>query len=243
MSGSLALVVDLKERFGSASADAILTAALTRLFPGRTAVVSSFGAESAVLLHMVAAIDRATPVLFIDTGRHFRETLAYRDALVDLLQLQDVRTIGPRPEDVARRDALSCRAAWDPDGCCDLRKVAPLARALASFDAWVTGRKRFQAATRSGLGVFERDGSHIKVNPLARWTTEDVTAYAETHRLPPHPLVARGYGSIGCIPCTTVVQAGEDQRAGRWRGTDKTECGIHRSPAFQAPPPDRAAEG
>lgn len=234
MSVSLAFVLDLNQRLSNASAEEILSAALKSIFPARIAVVSSFGAESAVLLHQVAAIDPATPVLFVDTGRHFKETLEYRDGLVDLLRLKDVRTVGPSREEVARRDALSCRAAWDPDGCCGFRKVAPLERALEGFAAWVTGRKRFQASTRSDLPVFEIDGALVKVNPLASWTPHDVDSYADAHALPPHPLVARGYGSIGCVPCTSILRAGEDLRAGRWRGLDKTECGIHRSPAYQA---------
>jgi phosphoadenosine phosphosulfate reductase len=208
-------------------------AALRETFPRRIAVVSSFGAESAVLLHMVATIDRRTPVLFVDTGRHFPETLAYRDRLAAHLGLADLRSIGPSAEEIARLDADATRAVWDPDGCCAFRKVAPLERALAGFDAWITGRKRFQAATRAALPVFEADGAHVKVNPLANWSAAETVAYADTHRLPAHPLVAQGFASIGCAPCTSAVRPGEDSRAGRWRALGKTECGIHRSPAFQ----------
>ena len=221
----------LQHRHGDASADDILTIALRQAFPGRIAVVSSFGAESAVLLHLVAGIDPSTPVLFIDTGRHFPETLAYRDALAARLGLQDVRSIGPSATDIAKLDPDTTRAAWDPDGCCAFRKVAPLARALVPFDAWISGRKRFQASTRAELPAFETDGARIKVNPLARWDAAQLADYAAAHELPPHPLVARGYLSIGCAPCTSPVFGDEDPRAGRWQGLEKTECGIHRVPA------------
>jgi phosphoadenosine phosphosulfate reductase len=205
----------------------VLSAALREIFPRRIAVVSSFGAESAVLLHLVAGIDRATPVLFIDTGRHFPETFDYRDRLVAQLGLTGVRSLGPSADEIASLDADHSRAMWDPDGCCAFRKVAPLRRALADFDAWITGRKRFQASTRFDLPVFEADGTHIKVNPLASWSAADISAYVAEHHLPPHPLVAQGYLSIGCAPCTTIVGPGEDVRAGRWRAFDKSECGIH----------------
>ncbi|MBN9089193.1 MAG: phosphoadenylyl-sulfate reductase [Reyranella sp.] len=222
--------IDLQHRLGLAPPATVLAAALRELFPGRIAVVSSFGSESAVLLHHVAAIDPATPVLFIDTGRHFDETLEYRDRLSAHLGLTDVRAIGPTVEEVARLDADATRAVWDPDGCCAFRKTAPLRRALAGFDAWITGRKRFQGSTRVDLPVFEADPPHIKVNPLARWSSADITAYRAEHRLPAHPLVAQGFASIGCAPCTSAVRPGEDARAGRWRGFDKTECGIHQRP-------------
>ena len=233
MSVPSSLVRDLQNRLGNASPDQILSTALKTVFPARIAVVSSFGAESAVLLHMIARIDAATPILFVDTGRHFVETLEYRDHLTAHLGLKDVRSVGPSLEEVARLDADLSRAVWDPDGCCAFRKVAPLERALAAFEAWVTGRKRFQASTRADLSAFEVDGNHVKVNPLASWTADDIAAYSFAHELPTHPLVAEGYTSIGCAPCTSIVQPGEDPRAGRWRGFEKTECGIHRSPAFQ----------
>jgi len=221
------LVLDLQRRLGYAPPSRVLSTVLRDVFPGRIAVVSSFGAESAALLHLVAAVDRATPVLFVDTGRHFTETLDYRDRLIARLGLTGVQSVGPTADEVARLDADLSRATWDPDGCCAFRKVAPLQRALAGFDAWVSGRKRFQASTRLDLPVFEIDDGHVKVNPLASWNAADIAAYVATHCLPPHPLVAQGYRSIGCAPCTSVVAPGEDPRAGRWRGFDKTECGIH----------------
>lgn len=224
-------VIDLRRRFDGAAPAPILQAALGEIFKGRIAVVSSFGADSAVLLHLVAAVDRATPVLFVDTGRHFPETLQHRDRLVRHLDLSDVHNIGPSPEEVARRDADFSRATWDPDGCCAFRKIAPLQRALAGFDAWITGRKRFQAATRRELPMFEVDGAQAKINPLARWSHAEIDAYAARHGLPEHPLASRGYPSIGCAPCTSAALPDEDPRAGRWRGLAKTECGIHRPAA------------
>jgi len=196
---------------------------------GRAALVSSFGADSAVLLHLAAGIDAATPVLFVDTGKLFDETLAYRDRLVAELGLTAVRTVGPDPEVLARRDPTGERHRLDPDGCCELRKVQPLEAALAGFDLWITGRRRHQAATRAGMARLERDGAgRLKLNPLADWSPADVTAYRRRHRLPAHPLETRGYPSIGCAPCTTAVRPGEDPRAGRWRHLTKTECGLHR---------------
>lgn len=203
------------------SAEHILGDALQR-FAGRIALVSSFGAESAVLLHMVAGIDPATPVIFLDTGKLFPETLAYRDRLVARLGLRDLR--------VARPALAVPNRLWetDPDLCCWQRKVEPLDAALEGFDAWITGRKRVQSATRASLGPVEREpNGRVKINPLVDWSAEEVTAYFVRNDLPPHPLTLRGYGSIGCAPCTRPLRPGEHARAGRWAGTAKTECGIH----------------
>lgn len=209
-----------------ADAQTILRTALP-LYGGRIALVSSFGAESAVLLHMVAEIDRATPVIFLDTGRLFVQTLLYRNELARLLGLTDIRTAKPNAARLAAEDPARLLAHSDPDMCCFLRKVEPLDAALEPFDAWITGRKRYQASTRTALQPFEFDDGRIKVNPLCSWTSRNVIAYLADHDLPPHPMVADGYPSIGCMPCTSRVLPGEDPRAGRWRGTSKTECGIH----------------
>lgn len=197
------------------------------LFGERIALVSSFGAESSVLLHLVADVNRDVPVVFIDTLRLFPETLAYRDTLVERIGLTNVRTVAPDEATLRAKDPY--RAAWmtDADLCCRIRKTEPLAGALAGFDAWFTGRKRFQAATRAQIQLFEQDGARVKVNPLATWSSAELKAYIAAHGLPAHPLVAQGYPSIGCVPCTSKVKPGEDERAGRWRGLDKTECGIH----------------
>lgn len=217
----------LNARFGGAGASDAIRIAATELFPGRIAMVSSFGAESAVLLHILSTVDRSVPVIFLDTGRLFAETLEYRTTLTERLGLTDVRTITPAPERLAGSDPH--RALWmtNPDLCCQIRKTEPLARAIEGFDAWFTGRKRFQSSTRSTIRLFEADGERMKVNPLASWSASDLADYAVRHDLPQHPLVAKGYPSIGCVPCTSRVQPGEDARAGRWRGLEKTECGIH----------------
>ncbi len=212
---------------------ALLRALIRERFVGRIALVSSFGAESAVLLHMVAAIDPALPVIFLDTGKLFPETLAYRDALVARLGLADVRAA--RPEGAALAAADPAGRLWesDPDRCCALRKVAPLDRALAPFDAWISGRKRFQGGGRDGLDAVEFGTDwRIKINPLSQWSAADIAAYLARHDLPAHPLVAAGYRSIGCAPCTRPVRPDEAPRAGRWDGRAKTECGIHRTPIF-----------
>lgn len=215
---------------GTDTADMLATVLHERM-AGDIAVVSSFGAESAVLLHLVAQIDPATPVLFLDTGKHFPETVAYRDLLIDRIGLKDLRVLSPDAEALAKKDETGLRWSYDPDGCCEIRKVAPLAKAVLDFDATITGRKGFQSATRAGLPRFEIDRSdaqgRLKINPLADWSADVLAAYFAAHDLPPHPLVAQGYPSIGCSPCTSKVAPGEDPRSGRWKGWDKTECGIH----------------
>lgn len=229
LDGTLAAkAAGLDHAYGARHPAEILTAVLVELFPARAALITSFGADSAVLLHLAASIDPAVPVIFVDTGRHFSQTLAYRDRLVARLGLTDVRSVGPTDDDVAAHDPVLALAERDPDACCGFRKVSPLARALQPFAASISGRKRHQAATRTGLSVFEAEDGRIKINPLAAWEAADLAAYARAHDLPAHPLVAEGYPSIGCAPCTSRVEAGEDARAGRWRNFSKIECGIHR---------------
>lgn len=196
-------------------------------FRGRIALVSSFGAESAVPLHLIAQIDPSTPVIFLDTGKLFPETLAYRDGLVAHLGLTDTRTIRPAPS-IAAFDPAGDLWDTDPDQCCWHRKVEPLDEALDGFAAWITGRKRFHGGQRTGLKLIEQEpGGRIKVNPLAGWSAQDILQYMGAHDLPRHPLVARGYGSIGCAPCTQSTAPGQSVRDGRWAGRTKTECGIH----------------
>lgn len=198
---------------------------------GELAVVSSFGAESAVLLHLVAEVAPALPILFLETHKHFAETIAYRDTLIAHLGLTGLRIVEPDPAVIAKKDESGLRWSYDPDGCCEIRKVLPLRAALEPFDASLTGRKAFQASTRANLPRFEIDNSdaqgRLKVNPLITWLPEQIEAYMIEHDLPRHPLVAQGYPSIGCAPCTARVKPGEDPRSGRWAGWDKTECGIH----------------
>jgi phosphoadenosine phosphosulfate reductase len=216
--------------------DAELTAVLEAVFLqgviGRCAVVSSFGAESAVLLHLMASIDDRIPVIFLDTGFHFPETLSYRKTLIDLLSLKNVVSYDLDPISRKRLDPKGLLHMTDPNACCDARKVSVLDRALRSFDAWAAGQKRYQAASRADVDLFEvdRNRQKLKFNPLANWSQAAIQDYFERHHLPSHPLVKHGYLSIGCAPCTSAVIAGESGRAGRWRGRAKTECGLHGNP-------------
>ena len=219
----------LNDRYRHHSATSVLHHALKDPYAGKLALVSSFGAESVVLLHMVSVLRRDTPVIFIDTEMLFTETLVYQQELAERLGLADVRILHASQNALWVQDPANDLHKRDPDACCTLRKTLPLQAALHSFDGWITGRKRYQGATRAALDFFEVEpGTHrIKVNPLAHWAPEDVRTYMEENRLPRHPLVAKGYPSIGCWPCTSQVKDGEDPRAGRWRGQEKTECGIH----------------
>ena len=210
-----------------ASAQTILRVAMLREWPGELTYVSSFGAESAVMLALIADVDPGLPVIFLETGMHFPQTLKYRDRLVDQLGLRDVRNIAPGETERAVLDPASDLHKRDPDACCELRKVRPLEPALEGFKAWVTGRKRFHGGERLSLPVFEHSGDRFKVNPLAGWTQGDVERFFEERRLPRHPMVAQGYPSIGCWPCTRPAQDPRDIRSGRWLGQDKTECGLH----------------
>ncbi|MCX8278754.1 phosphoadenylyl-sulfate reductase [Phyllobacterium sp. 0TCS1.6C] len=217
----------LQARYGNLEPLDIIELAIDHLFNEEIAVVSSFGAESSVLLHLIASVDRATPVLFLDTGKHFPATLRYRDDLIADLGMTDVHNIHPLQQSLKQEDPYGAMSMTDKDRCCYLRKVEPMARAVAPYRAWMTGRKQFQAATRTALPVFEAVGERIRINPLAHWNSADLKAYMIENHLPPHPLVAEGYLSIGCMPCTQPVRDGEDARSGRWVGSDKTECGIH----------------
>ncbi|MBR1193769.1 phosphoadenylyl-sulfate reductase [Bradyrhizobium sp. AUGA SZCCT0160] len=211
----------------SASSAEVIEAALKTVGRDKLAVVSSFGTESAALLKVMADVDPAIPVIFLDTGWLFEETLAYRDTLIETLGLRDVRSIKPLEETLSREDPD--RELWfsDPDACCRIRKVEPLARALAPFSAWINGRKRFQGGLRAEMAVVEDDGARLKFNPFANVAREDIEAIYQLAKLPPHPLVASGYLSVGCMPCSSRTSPDEDARAGRWRGRAKTECGIH----------------
>ncbi len=223
--------IRLNRMFRGSETVEMLRAVISDGLVGDIATVSSFGAESAVLLHLIAQVDPSLPVLFLETGKHFPETLAYRDTLVKQLGITGLRNLAPDPDVLNVKDETGLRWSYDPDGCCDIRKVQPLAKALVSYDATLTGRKAFQSATRTNLPRFEIDTSdalgRLKINPLIDWSGADIQAYFETHDLPRHPLIAQGYPSIGCSPCTSKVAPGEDPRSGRWKGWDKTECGIH----------------
>ena len=221
-------------------AETLLERVLGGPLRGEIAAVSAFGAESVLLLAMIAEIDRTTPVLFLETGRHFPETVAFRAHVAERLGLTGVRDL--RPLDASARDEDPTGELWyyDADACCALRKVRPLERGLSPFRGWITGRKRHQSATRADLASVEISGGRLKINPLVSWTPDRIEAEIRRRDLPRHPLAAHGYRSIGCAPCTRPVTAGENARAGRWHGSrqpdrsratggsHKTECGIHR---------------
>ena len=220
-------VADLNARYRHHGATAVLERAMTDPQVGRIALVSSFGAESVVLLHLVSVIDRTTPVLFIDTEMLFAQTIAYQAEVAGKLGLTITRITADRAK-LAFEDPDNTLHQFNTDACCALRKTDPLERALSGYDAWITGRKRYQGATRAAVEFFETEADiRIKVNPLAHWDRADLEEYMVNNRLPRHPLVATGYPSIGCAPCTSPVKPGEDPRAGRWRNSEKVECGIH----------------
>lgn len=214
-----------------AQAETLSTQGVLRLaigaFPGKIAVISAFAAESVVLLHQVAQIDPSTPVLFLNTHKLFGETMRYRNRVQETLGLTDIRSIGPHPDDHRAQDPEGTLWSRNPDACCHFRKVVPLRRALAGFDAVVTGRKRFQTSERATMEKVELADGRVRFNPLVDWSQPELMAYMDEHRLPKHPLINDGYPSIGCIPCTRRVKAGEGYRDGRWAGWAKDECGIH----------------
>jgi phosphoadenosine phosphosulfate reductase len=225
--GNLPPAEELDRALRNVSPAEVIAAALKTVGRERLALVSSFGTESAALLKVMADVDPAIPVIFLDTGWLFEETLAYRDTLIERLGLRDVRSIKPLEETLSREDPD--RELWfsDPDACCRIRKVEPLKRALAPFDAWINGRKRFQGGLRATIPVVEEDGVRLKFNPFANVSREQIEAIFKAAELPPHPLAASGFLSVGCMPCTSRTSPDEDTRAGRWRGRPKTECGIH----------------
>ncbi|MBP6678765.1 MAG: phosphoadenylyl-sulfate reductase [Paracoccus sp.] len=218
----------LNDRYKHHAATEVLRRALNDPDLGRVTMVSSFGSESVVLLHMVSVVAPGTPVLFIDTQMLFPETLEYQAEVAEKLKLTDIRVIRATEREVALNDPDGTLHQFNTDACCDFRKTIPLERELSQFDAWITGRKRFQGGQRTELQFFESEPpSRLRINPLAHWRSQDVQDYMAENNLPRHPLVAKGYASIGCAPCTSPVKPGEDPRAGRWRGSQKTECGIH----------------
>ena len=213
-----------------ASPAEVIAAALKIVGREHLALVSSFGTESAALLKVMADVDPAIPVVFLDTGWLFQETLDYRDTLTRQLGLTDVRSIKPLEETLSCEDRDKELWFSNPDACCRIRKVEPLARALKPFSAWINGRKRFQGGARADIPVVEQDGARLKFNPFANVSREEIEAIYKSANLPPHPLAAKGFLSVGFMPCTSRSEADDDARAGRWRGRDKTECGIHTTP-------------
>jgi len=235
LTGADALAAALSHRYAGRDGAELLQPIITEHFPGRIALVSSFGTESALLLAMAAEIDPALPVLFLDTGKHFGATLRYRDQLIARLGLGNVRSLKPEPEAIAALDPQGMLWRDDPDACCHARKVLPLQRGLARYDAWVTGRKRYQGGLRGELPIIEADDGRLKINPLATWDRDRIEAELARRGMPRHPLENDGFLSIGCMPCTARATEA-DRRAGRWAGTGKTECGIHRPAAVTAAP-------
>ena len=220
-------IVALNQRYEAMATTDVIAEVSHTLFKDRIAVVSSFGAESAVLLHLVATANPAIPVIFLDTHKLFAETLRYRTRLQHHFGLEDVRVIGPRKAEIAQDDPQGTLSMSNPDACCDLRKTRPLDRALRNFSCWINGRKRHQTVMRDTIEILEADGDRFKLNPLAAWTRSQISDYVSEHRLPEHPLTKENYLSIGCMPCTSRTTNPDDSRSGRWAGQQKTECGIH----------------
>jgi len=215
------------DQYKGLSAEAALKKAVLDDFRGDIVLSSSMGIDSAVLLHMISKIDPDLPILFLETQKHFTETLEYRDTLIETLGLTNVQSMMPDKAEVADEDAANILYKTNKDACCDLRKARPLERAVSKYAARITGRKRYQTPNRRDMNILEEGGTQINLNPLAFWSAKNITSYMRKHQLPVHPLLAKGFLSIGCAPCTTRVEEGEDPRAGRWRDTEKDECGIH----------------
>lgn len=219
-------VARLNAELRGASAQEIIRVA-SREFGRKITYVSSFGAESAAMLGLIAGVDPGMSIVFIDTGMHFHQTLQYRDALQERLKLTGLRSVTPVAEEVKAVDPKGVLNKSDPDACCEVRKVRPLAPALEGFEAWITGRKRFHGGGRANLPVVEFSEGKFKINPLANWTQDDVDRYFAETKLPKHPMVAEGFPSIGCWPCTVRPTDPSDVRSGRWVGFKKEECGLH----------------
>ena len=219
----------LRKLYGQKDAEGLLTSMIEEEFSGKIAAVSSFGAESAVLLSLISKVSKETPIIFLETGKHFSETLEYKDLLVSSLGLTNVRSVRPSSAHLVEDDPRGELWRINSDYCCHIRKVLPLEKSLDSFEAWITGRKRFQSESREELQTIELIGKQIKITPLATWNSAQLKEYFVTHNLPKHPLILKNYLSIGCAPCTSPVALGGDQRSGRWANEEKTECGIHRA--------------
>lgn len=217
----------LMSHYGHLNSLDLLDAMINKEFKGNISLVSSFGAESIVLLDMVAQVNPATPIIFINTQKLFGETVRYQNDVAKALGLSNIITVKPDPLEIANEDKNGLLWTRDTDACCDLRKVRPLARAMNGYGAWITGRKRFQTKERGNIPHIEQDGSKFKINPLADWNQTELDKIIADKNLPRHPLIDQGYPSIGCMPCTARVEIGQDRRMGRWAGQDKTECGIH----------------
>lgn len=228
-----ARAAELAAAYSHLDASDLLAVMIGEEFAGDIAIASSFGAEAVALLALAAEVDRSVPVIFLDTGKLFPETVAYRDTVVDHLGLTNVRIARPDILELAAADTVGDLWRKQPDACCFVRKVVPLVQAVTPYGAWITGRKRYQGGQRDALRPIEASDGWVKINPLASWTKQDVFGLIARRGLPKHPLLAQGYLSIGCAPCTRPVDPLEDERDGRWAGTGKVECGIH---TLESPP-------
>jgi phosphoadenosine phosphosulfate reductase len=220
----------LAGRFEREDPEAILRWALETV--DRIAIASAFQADGTCVLHMATRIRPDVPVLFLETGFHFPETLAFRDRLAERLSLNVIELRGDHTPETQAAEFGDRLYERDPDLCCHLNKVVPFTRALHDYDAWVTALRRDSAPSRANTPILERyelepGRPMLKVNPVARWSRADVWRYLAEHHLPHHPLYDRGFAQIGCAPCTRAIRAGEDERAGRWDGAAKIECGLH----------------
>ena len=225
-------VRDLNQRFETAAPEDIVRWALAEAGLGRIAIASAFQAEGTCLIHMATRVVPDVPILFLETGFHFAETLAFKERLTEQLGLNVVDLVGEYTVERQTEEFGPRLYERDPKLCCQLNKVAPFDRALRGFDAWLTSMRRDSAWTRRNTPIvsqteFEDGTTLVKVNPIAGWTRQQAWSYLKEHDLPHNPLYDLGFASIGCAPCTRMVFAGEDERAGRWSGLLKTECGIH----------------
>ena len=217
----------LNDRFETESAECILRWAWDTFAPDIVAS-SSFQTQSVPLLHIISRVCPELPVLFVDTGYHFPQTLAFRD---DLRVRYHLNVVVIQPT-VTKSETMQQYGEplyrHDPDLCCYINKVSPMQWAVSWAQAWVSGVRRDQTAQRQAMRIFEaRPDGLLRIHPMLNWTADDIEAYRRAHDLPAHPLYAMGYPSVGCAPCTRPVFSGEDLRAGRWAGSEKTECGLH----------------
>ena len=214
-------------KYSKLNAVNILKVMIKDIFHNKIVVTSSFGAESVVILHLVSKVDLNTPIIFLNTGKLFPETLEYVNTLRRKLKLNKIKILNPDFEELQIQDEKNDLYKINPDLCCQIRKVIPLQKALKNFDAWINGRKRFHDFERKNIKQIEKVNGLIKINPLYDWSFKDIQNYININKLPEHPLVKKGYKSIGCIPCTSKVTDDEPHRSGRWINNKKTECGIH----------------
>ena len=224
---STAEIQRLSEEFETKTPQEIIRWAVDTFWP-QVALSSSFQTQSVPLLHMASLIRRDILIFFLDTGYHFWETNMFREQLSSHWQLNVLDLYRDPRWDVFARQHIRSLPIDDPNLCCFIHKVQPMQKALKDMKAWISGIRRDQTSVRAGARILElQDDGLLKINPLLNWTKEDVQYYTKEHRLPAHPLFQRGYRSIGCSPCTVAIGVNDDERAGRWSGRSKTECGLH----------------